>query len=40
MRALGVASPAAAQRAAQRWQPWRARAVVHLWRRAQAASPI
>jgi AraC family transcriptional regulator of adaptative response / DNA-3-methyladenine glycosylase II len=39
MRALGVASPAAAQRAARAWQPWRARAVVHLWRRASTSPP-
>lgn len=40
MRALGSDSPADAQRAARRWQPWRARAVVHLWRRAQIDSTV
>jgi 3-methyladenine DNA glycosylase/8-oxoguanine DNA glycosylase len=43
MRALGADTPVAAQRAAQAWRPWRARAVLHLWRRAQpppAHSPM
>jgi len=34
-RALGVTTPAAAIAAAERWRPWRALAVLHLWRRAQ-----
>lgn len=34
-RALGVATPAAAVAAAEGWRPWRAMAVLHLWRRAQ-----
>ncbi len=36
-RALGVGTPAAAIAAAERWRPWRALAVLHLWRRAQPA---
>jgi len=33
MRALGAPTPAAARDAARAWQPWRAYAVMHLWRR-------
>lgn len=33
-RALGVASAGDAERHAERWRPWRAYAVMHLWRRA------
>jgi AraC family transcriptional regulator of adaptative response / DNA-3-methyladenine glycosylase II len=36
MKALGVATPAAAARAAARWQPWRSYAVMHLWRAGRA----
>lgn len=38
MRALGAASPAAAREAARAWQPWRAYAVMHLWRRHAAGA--
>lgn len=38
MRALQVRTPAQAIAAAQCWQPWRAYAVMHLWRRASADS--
>lgn len=31
MRALGVRTPKAAREAADRWRPWRAYAVMHLW---------
>ena len=31
MKALGLASPARVLAAAERWRPWRAYAVVHLW---------
>lgn len=33
LKALRVTTPAAATALAQRWQPWRAYAVMHLWRR-------
>jgi AraC family transcriptional regulator of adaptative response / DNA-3-methyladenine glycosylase II len=32
MRALGASTPARARAAAERWRPWRAYAVMHLWR--------
>ncbi len=32
MRALGAKTPAQAREAAQAWRPWRAYAVMHLWR--------
>lgn len=38
MKALGAASPAAARDAAQAWRPWRAYAVMHLWRRHTAGA--
>jgi AraC family transcriptional regulator of adaptative response / DNA-3-methyladenine glycosylase II len=33
-RILGVRTSGAAAALARRWQPWRAYAVLHLWRRA------
>ncbi|MBU6270236.1 MAG: hypothetical protein KGQ67_02930 [Betaproteobacteria bacterium] len=38
MRALGASTPARARAAAERWRPWRAYAVMHLWR-GSAISP-
>jgi len=34
LRALGETKPARAERAAEAWRPWRAYAVIHLWRNA------
>ena len=39
MKALRVATPRAAELAAERWRPWRAYAVMHLWTPPPATAP-
>ncbi|MGE0798788.1 MAG: AlkA N-terminal domain-containing protein [Lautropia sp.] len=39
LKALGVTSPGAAAALAERWRPWRAYAVLHLWRQVAVSAP-
>jgi AraC family transcriptional regulator of adaptative response / DNA-3-methyladenine glycosylase II len=39
MKALGMTSPAKVLAEAERWRPWRAYAVMHLWHTLSSSEP-